>query len=347
MKKKCTLKDLSEILNLAVSTVSKALNNSPEISDTTKTKVQNIALLYNYTPNKSAQNLKSKRTKTIGVIVPDLLSHFFAMAIHGIESEANSKGYKIIICLSNDSREKESESIKTLINGSVDGLIISLSKETQITGEYGHFEEALKYDFPVVLFDRTFERMICDKISINDQLAAKEATEHLLKTGCRNIIFLSTIYGTSVGEKRKMGYIDGLRNTGIQSCILNIENYNSFEKLMLQQLQKIKVDGIVAADELSAITTIKYALKNSYKIPEDISVIGFTNGVLAENYVPSLTVVDQQAKEQGTIAASTLINRLNKQIPSEPIHLILKTSLIQRQSTLPLLELKSIDMTNF
>jgi len=328
MKKKCTLKDLSEILNLAISTVSKALNNSPEISDTTKTKVQNIALLYNYTPNKSAQNLKSKRTKTIGVIVPDLLSHFFAMAIHGIESEANSKGYKIIICLSNDSREKESESIKTLINGSVDGLIISLSKETQITGDYGHFEEALKYDFPVVLFDRTFERMICDKISINDQLAAKEATEHLLKTGCRNIIFLSTIYGTSVGEKRKMGYIDGLRNTGIQSCILNIENYNSFEKLILQQLQKIKVDGIVAADELSAITTIKYALKNSYKIPEDISVIGFTNGVLAENYVPSLTVVDQQAKEQGTKAASTLINRLNKQIPSEPIHLILKTSLI-------------------
>ena len=135
------------------------------------------------------------------------------MAIHGIETEANSKGYKVIICLSNDSREKESESIKTLINGSVDGLIISLSKETQITGDYGHFEEALKYNFPIVLFDRTFERMICDKISINDQLAAKEATEHLIKTGCQNIIFLSTISGTSVGEKRKLGYLDGLKNT--------------------------------------------------------------------------------------------------------------------------------------
>ena len=189
--------------------------------------------------------------------------------------------------------------------------------------------------------------MICDKISINDQLAAKEATEHLLQTGCQNIVFLSTISGTSVGEKRKMGYMDGLRNTGIQNCILNIENYNSFEKQLLQLLENIKVDGIVAADELSAISTIKYALKNSYKIPEDISVIGFTNGVLAENYVPSLTVVDQQAKEQGTLAASTLIKRLDKKIPSEPKHLILKTSLIQRQSTLPLLELKSIDMTNF
>jgi len=323
-------------LNLSVSTVSKAINNSPEISKLTKIKVQNTALLYNYTPNKSAQNLKSKRTKTIGVIVPDLLSHFFAMAIHGIETEANSKGYKIIICLSNESKEKESESIKTLINGSVDGLIISLSKETQITGDYGHFEEALKYNFPIVLFDRTFEKMVCDKISINDQLAAKEATEHLLKTGCQNIIFLSTISGTSVGEKRKMGYLDGLRNIGIQSCILNIANYNSFEKLLLQQLQNIKVDGIVAADELSAISTIKYALKNSYKIPEDISVIGFTNGVLAENYVPSLTVVDQQATEQGTIAANTLIKRLERKIHIEPVYHTLKTSIIQRQSTFPL-----------
>jgi len=336
MEKKCTLKDLAKILNLAVSTVSKAINNSPEISKLTKIKVQNTALLYNYTPNKSAQNLKSKRTKTIGVIVPDLLSHFFAMAIHGIETEANSKGYKIIICLSNESREKESESIKTLINGSVDGLIISLSKETQITGDYRHFDEALKYIFPIVLFDRTFERMICDKISINDQLAAKEATEHLLKTGCQNIIFLSTIYGTSVGEKRKMGYLDGIKDTGIQSSILNIENYNSFEKMLLQQLQNIKVDGIVAADELSAISTIKYALKNSFKIPENISVIGFTNGVLAENYAPSLTVVDQQATEQGTIAANTLIKRLERKIPIEPVHHILKTSIIQRQSTFPL-----------
>jgi len=340
MEKKCTLKDLAKILNLAVSTVSKAINNSPEISKLTKIKVQNTALLYNYTPNKSAQNLKSKRTKTIGVIVPDLLSHFFAMAIHGIETEANSKGYKIIICLSNESREKESESIKTLINGSVDGMIISLSKETQITGDYGHFEEALKYNFPIVLFDRTFEWIICDKISINDQLAAKEATEHLLKTGCQNIIFLSTISGTSVGEKRKMGYLEGLKNTGIQSCILNIENYNSFEKLLLQQLQNIKVDGIVAADELSAITTIKFSLKNSFKIPEDISVIGFTNGVLAENYVPSLTVVDQQATEQGTMAANTLIKRLERKISTEPVHHTLKTSIIQRQSTFPLILLK-------
>ena len=336
MEKRCTLKDLAKILNLAVSTVSKAINNSPEISKLTKIKVQNTARLYNYTPNKSAQNLKSKKTKTIGVIIPDLLSHFFAMTIHGIETEANSKGYKIIICLSNEFREKESESINTLLNGSVDGLIISLSKETQITGDYGHFEEAIKYDFPIVLFDRTFEKMICDKISINDQLAAKEATEHLLKTGCQNIIFLSTISGTSVGEKRKMGYVNGLKNTGIQSCILNIENYNCFEKLLLQQLQNIKVDGIVAADELSAISTIKYALKNSFKIPEDISVIGFTNGVLAENYVPSLTVVDQQATEQGTIAARTLIKRLERKIPIEPIHHTLKTSIIQRQSTFPL-----------
>jgi len=137
-----------------------------------------------------------------------------------------------------------------------------------------------------------------------------------------------------------MEYLDGIKNTGIQSCILNIENYNSFESLLLEQLQNIKVDGIVAADELSAISTIKYALKNSYKIPEDISVIGFTNGALAENYVPLLTAVDQQAKEQGIMAASTLIERLEREISFEPVHHTLKTTIIQRQSTFPLLLLK-------
>ena len=119
--------------------------------------------------------------------------------------------------------------------------------------------------------------------------------------------------------------------------ILNIENYNSFEKLLMQQLRDIKVDGIVAADELSAISTIKYAIKNSFKIPEDISVIGFTNGILAENYMPSLTAVDQQAKEQGIMAANTLIKRLETKIPLEPMHHTLKTTIIQRQSTFPLL----------
>lgn len=336
MEGKSTLKDLAKILNLSVSTVSKAMNNSAEISDFTKKKVRSIALLNNYTPNKLAQSLKAKRTKTIGVIIPDVLMTFFAMAIHGIEKTANSYGYKVIICLSNESLTKEAESISTLIDGSVDGLIMSLSKETQSKSEYGHFEEAIRYNTPIVLFDRTSEFIICDKIKINDSLAAKEATEHLLKIGCRNIIFLTTIFGTSVGEKRRIGYLKAIENTGVECIVLNIENYDQFEDILLSELRKHKVDGIVAADELSAISSIRYAIKNKYRIPEDISVIGFTNGVLGENFIPSLTVVDQHATMQGSIAAETLIKRLEKKIPVEPVHRVLKTSIIERQSTRPL-----------
>ncbi|MCF4102551.1 LacI family transcriptional regulator [Gillisia sp. M10.2A] len=333
---KSTLKDLAKILNLSVSTVSKAINNSPEISDVTKDKVRSIALLNNYSPNKLAQSLKSQRTKTIGVIIPDVLMTFFAMAIHGIEQTANSYGYKVIICLSNESLEKEAESINTLVNGSVDGLIMSLSKETQSTNDYAHFEEAIRYNTPIVLFDRTSDLLICDKIKIDDTLAAKEATEHLLKIGCRNIIFLTTIYGTSVGEKRRLGYLQAIENTGVEDTIINIKDYAQFECILIEALKQGKIDGIVAADELSAISTIKYSIKHSYKIPEDISVIGFTNGVLGENFVPSLTVVDQHATMQGSLAAETLIKRLEKKIPVEPVHKVLKTSIIERESTLPL-----------
>ncbi|HSI71273.1 MAG TPA: LacI family DNA-binding transcriptional regulator [Gillisia sp.] len=333
MHGKTTLKDLAALLNVSISTISKALHNSPEISPETRKKVQEAASARNYTPNLLAQGLKANKTKTIGVIVPDILNHFFARAVHGIETMASKYGYKVIICLSNESLKKEGESLELLVNGSVDGVIMSLSRETQSLENYDHFENAIKYDLPVALFDRTTSRLRCDRISINDELASLKATSYLLNSGCKKVIFLSTIHGTNVGESRRMGYEKATRAAGFPPITLNIEDYSHFEKDLLEVIKDREIDGVVAAEELSAVSVMRYALKNNFKIPEELSVIGFTNGILGENFVPSLTSVEQCAEEQGALATETLIKRIEKLIPGEPVQRVLDTTIIQRDST--------------
>lgn len=336
MTGKTTLKDLAKLLNLSISTVSKALNNSSEISELTRQKVKEAAISHNYTPNPLAQSLQGSNTKTIGVIIPDVLAHFFAKAMHGIETTANRYGYKVFICLSNETLEKEAESLKNLINGNVDGVIMSLSKETQSTGNYDHFKDTVKYDLPVVLFDRTSDSLPCDTICIDDMEAAKKAANYLLSTGCRKIIFLSTINGTSVGNRRESGYNEAMKAMDISPFSVYMESYSCFEETLMNVLKTREVDAVLAADELSAISVIKYALRHNYKIPEQLSVIGFTNGILAENFVPSLTTVEQHAEEQGAMAAEIMIKRIEKKLSKKNVQEILDTSIIERESTLNL-----------
>lgn len=338
MKGKTTLKDLSKILGLSISTVSKALHDSPEIKEETKNRVKKAARENHYTPNRLAQSLKANKTNTIGVVVPDVLGHFFAKAVHGIEKTASKHGYKVFISLSNDSLAKEAESIDSLINGNVDGVIMSLSRETQTLDNFKHFEDAKNYSLPVVLFDRTSSRLECDKISINDKLAAKEATGYLVRSGCKKIIFLSTIHGTSVGERRNLGYKEALTDAGMENFSLLIDDYNTFETELLDTIRTRGVDGVLAADELSAVSVMRYALRKNYRIPEDLSVIGFTNGILGENFVPSLTTVEQCAEQQGSLAAEILIARIENRLPVEPVQRVLDTTIIERESTLPIIE---------
>lgn len=333
MQGKTTLKDLAGLLNVSISTISKALNNSPEISPEMKKRVQEAASASNYTPNLLAQGLKANKTKTIGVIVPDILNHFFAKAVHGIETTASKYGYKVIICLSNESMKKEGESLDLLVNGSVDGVIMSLSRETQSLEKYDHFENAIKYHLPVALFDRTTKSLKCDRISINDELASLKATNYLHNSGCKKVIFLSTIHGTSVGENRRKGYEKATKAAGFSPISINIEDYSHFEKNLLEAIKDKEIDGVVAAEELSAVSVMRYALKNNFKIPEELSVIGFTNGILGENFVPSLTTVEQCAEIQGALATETLIKRIEKLIPVEPVQTVLETTIIQRDST--------------
>lgn len=333
METKTTIKELARSLNLSTGTISKALNGSREISEKTRKRVKEAAISKNYSPNYIARCLRAKKTRTIGVIVPNVLHNFFAKAIHGIEATVNKYDYKIVVCLSNEAVKKEAESLHKLINSKVDGVIVSLSKETEESKEYSHFLETKRHDLPVVLFDRITNKISCDSVSIDNAAAAKEATKELLSSGCKNIIFLSTIHGTSVERKRELGYKEALLEVGKKPQSVYISNYSQFEEVLLKVLNTTKTDAILAADELSAISVLKYAIRNNVKIPQDLSVVGFSNGILAENYTPSLTTVEQHAEEQGAMAAEILINRIENQLSEEMVQKVLEATIIHREST--------------
>lgn len=333
MDKRITLKELAKLLNVSISTVSKALNDSPEISVQTVQRVKELAKLNHYVPNASAVNLKTQRTQTIGVIVPEILSHFFAEALHGIETKASEMGYRIIICISNESMNKEAESIKTLVKGQVDGLIMSLSKETQASMRMDHLEILKNNNIPLVLFDRILSQVNCDKISINDSLQAKNAILELYASGCKKIAYFSGIQDTSVDNERKKGYIEAIKNLRLEEFIVCFDRKNFPDEKLLHFMRYEKIDAVLASDELGAILVMKSALNAGFKIPEDLSVIGFTNGIMSEHFRPSLSTVDQNAEKQGKLALGILIERIEGKLSKDPKEYKIETSIIHRNST--------------
>jgi len=333
MGTKTTLKDLARILEVSISTVSKALNDNPEISIETRNRIKQVAKSYKYVPNNIAQSLKSKSTKTIGVIIPAILLEFFSKVLYGIEVEATKRGYKIIICLSNELYKKESDSIDTFINGSVDGIILSVAEETQKTKKYAHFRKSMNYNVPMVMFDRVAEEIACDKVTVDDLEGAYKATKFLSRLGCKNIAFINPISNISVGQLREKGYLKAVRDLQYNPIVININNYVSIEKELTELLKSKKVDGILTADEYSEVIAVNIVRLNGFKIPEDISVIGFTNGLMAEYSVPTLTVVSQHAENIGKLAVKTLLNRIEGKSPETSVHEVVKTKIIERNST--------------
>ena len=197
MKRKVTLKQIAKELDVSISTVSKALRNSVEISDDTKQKVQAFAKLYNYRPNNIALSLKNRKTNTIGIIIPEIVHHFFSKVIRGVELVANQRGYNVIVGLSNESFSKEVINMQMLANGSIDGFILSISKETLQLQDYHHFDETISQGMPIVMFDRVVNEIECDKVVIDDFQGAKSAVDYLIEKGVPPSRILATGYGES------------------------------------------------------------------------------------------------------------------------------------------------------
>ena len=331
-----TLKQLAKELGVSISTVSKALNNSEEIGEETIKRVKQLAKEYNYTPNKVALSLKQNKTKTIGVIIPNILNRFLAKVLFGIEREANKYGYNIITCISNESLEKEKESLKLLANGSVDGFILSLSEETQVKNETEHFKETIARGLPVVMFDRVAHDVLCDKVIVDDFEAIYNATNNLLKEGRKHIAFISNLNELSVGKLRERGYNKAVLENRMEPLVLKVRKKDDHQKKIKSFLNKNKfIDGVVSADSSSGIIALNTAVNLGLKVPKDLSVIAFASKSDSYHTLPKLTTIRQHAKAIGGKAARMLIERLQNGVSQDDVKTqIVKTTLVKSKSTL-------------
>ncbi|RIV48963.1 LacI family transcriptional regulator [Flagellimonas taeanensis] len=336
MKTKITLKDIARELEVSISTVSKALKNSEEISRDTKEKVQAFAKLYNYKPNNIAISLKNKRTKNIGVVIPDIVHHFFTTVIRGIEKYANARGYNVIVCLSEESFDKEVINMEMLANGSIDGFIMSLSSETQQKGDYNHLKEVTEQGIPVVLFDRITNEIDCDKVVIDDELGGYMATKKFIEQGKKRIALISTDDYLSVSKARSMGYRKALSESKLgvdESLVLKMPSMEMDENRIKEFLEAQKPDAVLCVNEIFAVYSMRLVQKNGLKIPDDISFIGFTDGVLSKYANPSLTVVAQHGEKMGEVSAKMLIDKIESEEEEETYQTkILEPTLVIRES---------------
>ena len=246
MKRKVTLKQIAKELDVSISTVSKSLKDSAEISEDTRQKVQAFAKLYNYKPNNIALSLKNKKTKTIGIIIPEIVHHFFATVISGVENVANEHGYNVIVCLSDESFDKEVINMEMLANGSIDGFIMSLSKETQQKKDFHHITEVINQGMPVVMFDRITNDILCDKVIIDDKSAAYEAVQSLIDKGRKKIALVTTMDYVSVGKLRTDGYTKALLDNHIafdENLILKIEDIEHCDEAIDNLINSQKIDA--------------------------------------------------------------------------------------------------------
>lgn len=336
---------LAKELDLSVSTVSKALHDSHEISQETKDKVQAFAKLYHYKPNNIALSLKNQSTKTIGVIIPEIVHEFFSKVIQGIEEAALEKDYKVIVSMSNESYESEVHNIELLNSGAIDGFIIGLSKETLEKNNFEHIQECIDYNTPVVLFDRVVDELNTDKVIINDVESGYKVTKHLIDCGRKNIAIVTTPDFITVGKKRLEGYLKALEEAGLnpnEKHIIKFNGVKSFSKT-LHQLEELlidffkknsEIDGMVTVNELNAVSVLRAARQLQIDVPNQLSVVTFSDGLISKSTFPSLTTISQHGVEMGKKAANTLIESIEKTSPIKKIQTIeIPTELIIREST--------------
>ncbi|AUC81190.1 LacI family DNA-binding transcriptional regulator [Lacinutrix sp. Bg11-31] len=316
--KKITLKNIANHLNVSISTVSKALNDSDEISKPTADAIKAYAKEKNYAPNFNALSLKNQRTKTIGVIIPNMLNYYFAQILKGIEKTATQNKYKVITCISNESLQKEIETIEMLSTGVVDGFILSVSEETQLKQNYKHLYSCIENEIPLVMFDRVIDEIDCDKVITNDFMASSNAVNYLKKKGCKKIAFVGTDMDLSIGKSIYEGYLSGLNNNNFKKdesiIITTHEMYYKNHESVVKPLFDNSFDALITSNESVAIAAMKIAQDKGIKIPEDLSVLAFSNGILARHSNPTLSTISKHGELIGEKAATLLINKLENKI---------------------------------
>lgn len=338
MKKgKATIHDIAEKLNITASTVSRALNDNPRISDNTKKQVMKMAKLLNYQPNHIASALRSGKSKLIGVVVPTANRNFFSSVVRGIEEIANNLDYKVIISQSYDDYKKEVQTVEALLNARVDGIIASIGKNTE---NFDHFKKVLDKGIPLVLFDRITNELEVSQVVIDDYLGAYQLTDHLLKQGCKRIVHFTSPKKINIYRDRMRGYEDALKEHGINFDPVLVEESNmqleDGRKSMENIIKKgISFDAVFSSSDYAAMGAMQVLKEKGYRIPEDVMLAGFGNEPFTSFTDPPITTIDQKSIPMGHVTAETFFELMKNGKKDEvPQKTILKPELIIRKSTL-------------
>ncbi len=331
-----TIKDIARKLKVSPSTVSRALKNHPDISEATKKAVNELARKLNYQPNAVALSLKQSRSNTIGVIIPEIVHYFFSSVISGIEDVAYEAGFNVIICQSNEKYDREVANVKTLLAHRVDGILVSVSKETR---DYNHFQYIRKNRIPLVFYDRIVPGLKTDQVIIDDFDAAYQATKHLTDTGRKRIVHFAAPQNLLIAQKRKEGYLKAISDAGLTTGEELVFQADNFEKARVTVLDILKnnlqIDGVFAVNDLTAIGAMQTLLKRGIKVPGDVAVAGFSDGRFSGITDPTLTSVDQHGYEMGTVATEMLLKRILSEKDYPCRTRVLNANLIVRESTVP------------
>ncbi|HMQ45993.1 MAG TPA: LacI family DNA-binding transcriptional regulator [Saprospiraceae bacterium] len=335
LKSKTTIHDIAKELNITAATVSRALNGNQAISERTRIAVEDMARKLNYNPNKLAASLRTGKTFTVGVLVPAADRSFFGSIIRGIEEELTQAGYSVIVAQTYEGQQAEIKAIETLLRLQVDGIMASVSKNTQ---RYEHFESVLKEGIPLLFFDNIWKNMAVSSVTIDDYLGAYRATIHLLEQGCRRIVHLAGLQTSYVYQERLRGYQAALRDWGMQSdpslvvdCISEVSAGRQVAARVLDITPQ--VDGVCSSSDFAALGLLQELQAKGCRIPHDIALVGFANEPFTEYVSPALSTVDQCTRHMGYTTARLFLDELSAKVKFVPRSMVLQPELIIRASS--------------
>ena len=334
--KAITIKDLAERLHISVSTVSRALKDNPEISQATRKQVQELARELGYRPNPIAVALKTRKSYTIGVIVPQIVSTFFASVVRAIEEVADRYGYNVIVTASNENFEKEKKNVNVFINNRVDGIIISLSRETS---SYEHIKYIQETNTPLVLFDRTTNDLDVSSVVANDADAATKAVVHLIEGGAKSISLITGPEQLSIGRNRMKGYLRAMTNNNLEinpDYILRCKDFTvdtAYEATKNLLKDKKHPDAFFCIIDDMAIGAMKAVKEMGYRIPDDIAIFGFSNTKRSRYMSPTISTIDQFPTTVGEKAAELLFEQILDPKHAKKREEIVNCELIIRESS--------------
>lgn len=327
-QRRTSLKDLADKLGVSIATVSRALRNSHEVGEEMTQKVKQLAKELNYRPNPFAQSLRKEAPRVIGVIVPNLVTHYYAAVLDGIEDYASKQGYSVISANSHEDHEREAQALDNFLNMHVEGIIACLAQDTT---DYSHFEQLHKMGVPLVFFARCCLEDMFSQVVGNGDVAAQEATQHMIETGSRRVAFIGGPNHLDMVRRRKHGYLEALRENRIpidrDLVVCDKIDFDVARNATLRLLEgENPPDAILAFNDIITYAAFDAIKSKGLRIPEDVAIIGFTDGDTAAFVTPRLSAIMDQAHVQGTKACQLLMKSINgdEKIYKEVVPMILK-----------------------